>query len=147
MYWLPYLILVINLLIIWLMPKHLTKQEIYISWFVIALINLSTDVVFSFYFEFYELAGPGVQLSVHIIELTLGASFGIIFLNFMPGKIRPFLLYVTAWIAISMMFELMFVKVHFLNYFTWQPWYSVLFYFGALLYMRWHLWFLRKPNN
>lgn len=147
MYWLPYLILVINLVIIWLMPKNLTKQEIYISWCVIALINLSTDVVFSFYFKLYELAGPGVQLAVHMIELTLGASFGIIFLNFMPEKIRSFLLYAAAWIVISMIFELAFVKVHFLNYFTWKPWYSPPYYFAALLYMRWHLWFLRKPDN
>ncbi|MGY6211660.1 hypothetical protein LIS77_15515 [Cytobacillus firmus] len=61
------------------MPKRLTNKEIYFSWAVIALINLSTDVTLSLYFRLYELNGGGVQLGVHIIELTLGASFGIIF--------------------------------------------------------------------
>lgn len=50
MFWVPYLALVINLLIIWFMPKRLTNREIYASWAVIALINLSTDVTLDLYF-------------------------------------------------------------------------------------------------
>lgn len=103
MYWFPYLSLAINLIIIWFMPKRLTNKEIYVSWAVIALINLSTDVMLSLYFRLYELNGGGVQLWVHIIELTLGASFGIIFLNFMPESRRSFFFYTAAWVIFSVL--------------------------------------------
>jgi hypothetical protein len=65
MYWFTYLSLAINLIVIWFMPKHLTNKEIYVSWAVIALINLSTDVTLSLHFRLYELDGGGVQLGVH----------------------------------------------------------------------------------
>lgn len=143
MYWAPYLALAVNLLIIWFMPKRLTNKEIYITWSVIALVNLSTDVTLSLYFKLYELAGPGVQLGVHFIEITLGASFGIIFLNFMPKQPRPFMLYLAAWVVLTMLFELLMVKVKFLNYILWEPWYSVPYYIAALFFMRWHLKFIR----
>ncbi len=62
MWWLlPNLSLFINLVIIRFMPKYLTKKEIYISWFVVALFNLSSDIVLSLYFRLYELNGDGVQ--------------------------------------------------------------------------------------
>lgn len=144
MYWLPYTILVINLLIIWFMPKRLTIKEIYATWFVIALINLSTDVLLSLYFNLYELNGPGVQLAVHFIELTLGASFGIIYLNFMPFNWRSFTIYTAIWTVFSIIFELVMVKCQFINYMEWKIWYSIPYYIVAFLFMRWHLVFLRK---
>lgn len=144
MYWLPYTILVINLLIIWFMPKRLTIKEIYATWFVIALINLSTDVLLSLYFKLYELNGPGVQLAVHFIELTLGASFGIIYLNFMPFNWRSFTIYTAIWAVFSIIFELVMVKCQFINYMEWKIWYSIPYYIVAFLFMRWHLVFLRK---
>lgn len=144
MYLLPYSILVINLLIIWFMPKRLTIKEIYATWFVIALINLSTDVLLSLYFKLYELNGPGVQLAVHFIELTLGASFGIIYLNFMPFNWRSFTIYTAIWTVFSIIFELVMVKCQFINYMEWKIWYSIPYYIVAFLFMRWHLVFLRK---
>jgi hypothetical protein len=138
MYWLPYLVLMVNVVIIWLMPKNLTKLEIYINWVVIALINLSTDIIFSFYFKFYELADPGLQLGVHIIELTLAASFGILYLNFIPKNRKFFWLYLAGWLVLSILFEFALVKVNFINYFTWKLWYSVPYYLTALLFTRWH---------
>lgn len=147
MYWLPYVVLMVNIVIIWLMPKNLTKLEIYINWIVIALINLSTDILLSFYFELYELAGPGVQLSVHIIELTLAASFGIIYLNFMPKGLKAFVLYLAGWLLFSLILEFALVKLDFLRYFTWKLSYSVPYYIAALLFTRWHLHFIRKNNH
>lgn len=142
----PYLALVINLLIIWFMPKRITGREIYATWAVIALINLSTDVTLDLYFRLYELGGPGVQIGVHFIELTLGASFGIIFLNFMPRKNSAFVLYILAWLVITILFELLMVKVGFIRYTGWEWWYSVPYYIAAFFFVRWHLAFIRKEN-
>jgi hypothetical protein len=146
MYWAPYLALVINLLIIWFMPMRLTAKEIYSSWAVIALINLSTDVALDLYFHLYELGGPGVQLRVHFIEVTLGASFGIIFLNLMPRKIHTFAFYMIGWLVITILFELLMVKVGFIRYTGWEWWYSVPYYIAAFFFVRWHLFFLRKGS-
>lgn len=144
MYWFPYLSLAINLLVIRYMPRRLTRKEIYVSWVVIALINLSTDVILSLYFRLYELNGGGVQLGVHIIELTLGASFGIIFLNFMPESKRSFFFYTAVWVIFSLLFEMVTVKLNFLNYFSWKWCYSAPYYFAAFLFVRWHLHFIRS---
>ncbi|MCC3647068.1 hypothetical protein NVV31_14480 [Cytobacillus firmus] len=144
MYWFPYLSLAINLLVIRYMPRRLTRKEIYVSWVVIALINLSTDVILSLYFRLYELNGGGVQLGVHIIELTLGASFGIIFLNFMPESKRSFFFYTAVWVIFSLLFEMVTVKLNFLNYFSWKWFYSAPYYFAAFLFVRWHLHFIRS---
>lgn len=144
-WWLiPYTSLVINLLVIYFMPKHISKKEIYISWSVIALINLSSDVVFSLYFKFYELNGGGIQLSVHFLELTLAASYGIIFLNFMPKDRTKFIVYTIVWILYSLLFELLMVKVNFINAYIWNIWYSALYYLACFWYLRWHLHFIRS---
>jgi hypothetical protein len=146
MFWAPYLALVINLLIIWFMPKRLSGREIYVTWPIIALINLSSDIILDLYLNLYELAGPGVQILVHIIEVTLGASFGIIFLNFMPIKLRAFTSYMGVWLVISLLFELLMVKVGFITYSGWVWWYSIPYYIAALYFVRWHLFFIRKNN-
>ncbi|WP_216772736.1 hypothetical protein [Metabacillus halosaccharovorans] len=147
MWWLlPYLSLFINLVIIRFMPKHLTNKEIYISWFVVALINLSSDIVLSLYFRLYELNGDGVQLSVHIIELTLGASYGIIFLNFMPKAMKRFIVYCVYWLIFSLIFESLLVYTDFIHYFEWNIWYSALYYLAAFFFIRWHLYFIRSGN-
>src|SRR4051812_47291250 len=119
MWWFPYTALGINLIIIRFMPKRLTIKEIYVTWFVIAMINLSSDIILSKYFKLYEINGGGFQLRVHLLEWTLAASFGIIFLNFMPQKLNKFILYLIAWLVFSMIFEALLVILKFINYMGW----------------------------
>jgi len=148
MWWLlPYIALIINIFIIWFMPKRLTNQEIYVTWFIIALINLSSDVVLSLYYKLYELAKPGIQLRVHIIELTLAASYGIIYLNFMPQKLLKFVLYTVIWVAFSLFFESVLVHFKFINYTGWKLLYSVPYYIFAFLFLRWHIHYIRIANK
>lgn len=144
MWWFTYTALAINFIIIWFMPKHLTMKEIYVTWFIVALINLSTDVVFDLYLHLYHLSSGGVQIRVHILELTLGASYGIIYLNFMPKRWSKFILYMAAWLAISLIFEVALVHIKFVNYSGWRLLYSVPYYTFFLLFLRWHIHFIRK---
>ena len=139
----PYTSLALNLLIIFFMKKRLTYREIYISWFVIALINLSSDVVLSLYFKLYELGESGIQLSVHLLELTLGASYGIIFLNFMPQHPFHFILYSAVWLVYSLLFEILMIRVNFINEYDWSLWLSGLYYILCFWFLRWHLRFIR----
>ena len=144
MIWFPYVVLCITLLIIWLMPKHLSKVEVYATWSVVALINLSIDVVLSFVFHLYELGEEGVQLSVHLIEITLGSANGIIFLNFMPHDRNKFLLYSIFWLGYSVLLEFSLVYFGFIHYYGWKLWHSAIFYCFSFLFIRWHLFFIRS---
>lgn len=146
MIWLPYLVLFVALIIICFMPKRLSKVEIYVTWFVVALINSSVDIVLSFCFHLYSLAGEGIQFSVHIIEITLGSAHAILYLNFMPVKKRAFLWYLSGWLVYSVALEAIFVHFDFIHYSGWKLWYSAIFYIVALLYTRWHLFFIRSKK-
>lgn len=144
MTWFPYICFLVTLIIIWFMPKHLTKVEIYVTWFVVGLINLSSDIILSFVFHLYELGPKGVQLSVHFIELTLGSTHGIIYLNFMPHDVKRFIPYFFAWIAYSILLESALLYFGFITYSGWSLWYSGIYYAVALVYTRWHLNFIRS---
>ncbi|MFP5111945.1 hypothetical protein ACSU64_06140 [Bacillaceae bacterium C204] len=143
MWWFTYTALSINLLVIWFMPKRLTLKEIYVTWFIIAMINLSSDFVLCLYFKLYELDGSGIQLRVHLLEWTLGASYGIIFLNFMPKKVHKFILYLTVWVAYSLFFEAVLVHLKYVNFTGWKLLYSAPYYICAFLFLRWHIHFIR----
>lgn len=147
MMWFPYLYLLLTLIIILFMPKRLTKVEIYVTWFVVALINLSSDLILSFVFHMYELGPKGVQLSVHFIELTLGATHGIIYLNFMPQHFKNYIPYFCAWLFYSVLLEFLLLSFEFLTYSGWHLWYSRIYYAFALLYTRWHLTFIRSEKQ
>src|SRR5690606_16547985 len=71
-------------------------------------------------------------------------SFGIIFLNFMPETMRSFFFYTAAWVLFSVLFEIVTVKVDFINYISWKWWYSIFYYFAAFFFLRWHLHFIRS---
>ena len=146
MIWFPYSYLAVTLIIIWFMPKHLTKKEIYVTWFVVALINLSSDVILSLVFHLYELGPNGVQLYVHIIELTLGSTHGIIYLNFMPHGLRKFIPYFFGWLVYSILLESILIYFGFVTYSEWKLWYSGIYYAVALGYARWHLAFIRSEK-
>jgi hypothetical protein len=145
--WFPYTVIIINLIIIWFMPKRLTQKEIYITWMTITAINLSTDIIFDLYFNLYHFVGGGkVHLSVHIVEWTLGPSNAIIFLNFMPPIWRVFMFYLITWIAYSLLFEAFSLHFHFLSYTGWKLWYSAPVYLLVFLFLRWHLRFVRAKK-
>ncbi|WP_400243912.1 hypothetical protein AB3U99_22240 [Niallia sp. JL1B1071] len=144
MMWFPYIYLIFTLIIIWFMPKRLTKVEIYVTWFVVALINLSSDIILSFVFHMYELGPKGVQLSVHLIELTLGSIHGILYLNFMPHDVKKFIPYFFAWFVYSILLESILIYFGFITYSGWSLWYSGIYYVIALIYTRWHLNFIRS---
>lgn len=145
--WFVYASFLVNVLIIWFMPKRLTRQEIYVSWGIAALLNLSTDVIFDLYLRMYDLGPPGIQMSVHLMELTLGASYGVMFLNYMPEPIGRYLWYLVGWVAYSLLFEIVTIKIHFITYHGWKLWYSACVYIVVFLFLRWHLHFLRNESR
>jgi hypothetical protein len=144
MWWFTYIALAINLIIIWFMPKRLTHKEIYVTWFVIAIINLSSDIVLDLYLHLYHISSGGVQLRVHLLEWTLGASYGIIYLNFLPKTLKKFIPYLIVWTIYSFTLEAVLVHINYINYTGWRIWYSLPIYILYLIFLRWHIHYIRK---
>ena len=126
-------------------PKRLTKQEIYMAWIIISFITLLSDTIFGLLLDQYDLLdGQGPQPLDLFVELTLPALFGILYMNFMPGETRKFILYMVFWIVFSVLYEQFSRYTGYVNYKGWNGWYSALFYLFACLFMRWHFRFIRK---
>lgn len=140
MYLFSAVVLILNLLIIGLMPKHVTRKEIYITWGILSAIAIYTDLIFGHTLsDLFDFGPPGVQFWDLIFEATLDPSFGIIFINFMPVHRKKFIPYLLFWVAFSLCFEWLSVKVHYLNYKGWSLLYSAPIYLMVFLYLRWHL--------
>jgi hypothetical protein len=66
------LVAIINVLIIWFMPKHMTKREFYINWFVLAYLVLFLDLLIGIVWDMFDY-GPqaSIELSTLILEAVL----------------------------------------------------------------------------
>jgi hypothetical protein len=136
---------VINLIIIYFMPKKITHKEIYITWFLITAITLFVDLIIGASLDLFDYGmDKKPRVPETIIEATLTPSAGIIFINFMPKKMGMFCIYVLAWTIFSVTFEWLSVKVGFLTYKGWDLKYSIPFYPVMSFFLRWHLYYLRK---
>lgn len=139
-----YISLAITATIVWFMPKHLTKQEIYITWLILSGLTVNTDLVFGFVFDLYDFVDEGIPLKDLFLQWFLPPSFGIIFLNFMPLKRSSFMWYLAVVVLISVFFEALSLQFHYLVYKGWSLWYSAIIYFLGMIYLRWHLFFIRS---
>lgn len=138
--------LIINLIIICFMPKRLSKKEIYLSWLIIAFIAFYSDVFFGVVIDLYDFGKPNVQFSDMLVDALLPASYGIIFLNFLPSDRKKSLKYIIYWTIFSVVFEIGSVLFGFEDISKgWKPWfYSPPIYFLVFVFLRWNLHYIRK---
>lgn len=133
----------LSVLFVWFMPKRLTRQEIYTTFFVMAALTRTTDQVLDLVLKLYDQLEPGVQWQVIIIQSIFPAAIGIIILNFMPKHKLPFVCYAVAWVALSVGLEWISIQAGYLTYHHWSLWYSAGVYLIGIIYLRLHLSFLR----
>ncbi|MBP1935073.1 hypothetical protein [Ammoniphilus resinae] len=143
-YWFPYLTIVITLCIVAFMPKHLTKREIYHTWWVLASITVYTDLLFGDVLDLYDLGADGLQLLDLPVEALLPPSIGIIYLNFLPKNKRRHVVYIMGWTVFSVVYEWLAILCGFEKLKEWSLWYSALVYLLVFLFLRWHLYFIRS---
>jgi hypothetical protein len=136
---------IINGIIIIFMPKHMTKKEIYINWFILAYLALFLDILIGVVWDMFDY-GPAasVELGTLIIEAVLPVSFGIIYMNFIPKDKKKYILYLIFWVLFSCFFEWLSVILGFMKYKTWTLFYSFLCYTGLYPFLYWNLNFIRK---
>lgn len=144
MWLLTYGTVIILGLIVYFMPKKITRKEMYITWFVISAITLFTDIIVGASFDLFNFGvDKKPRVPETILEVTLSPLASIIFLNFMPKKLLKFYLYVIAWTIASILFEYACLKVGYLSYKGWKLIYSAPFYIFTSLFLRWHYKYIR----
>jgi hypothetical protein len=132
----------INVLLIWLMPKRLTRQEIYCTWGILAAVAINTDIFLGHIIDLYDFEQPGVQWYDLLVNAIMPPSFGVIFLNFLPPIKRAF--YIIVWVCLSVLVEWGAVLSGFERLKEWNLAYSAVVYLGIFLFLCWHLRFLRS---
>jgi hypothetical protein len=135
-----------TILIIFLMKKRITKQEIISTACFVSLVTIVSDLYFGEILDLYDLMKPGPQVSDMIFELTLPATFGIIYANFMPKKIGDYIWYLIFWVFFSVLYEQLSRYFGYVIYKGWKVHYSFVFYIFACLFTRWYF-FLIMNNN
>ena len=143
-YWFPFATIVVNLIMIWFMPKRITKREVYHAWWMLSALTIYTDLLVGDIIDWYDFGPKGIQLTELPIEALLPPSFGIIFLNFMPENQTRFFFYLIGWTSFSVFYEWMSVWFGFEVLKGWTPWASTPIYFMVFIFLRWHLHYSRK---
>ncbi|MFC3886018.1 hypothetical protein ACFOU2_22075 [Bacillus songklensis] len=144
MYVFAYISLAITVFVIWFMPKRLSRQEIYVTWGIMATLALSVDLIFGMVYDLYDFVTKDIPVKDIFLQDALPPSFGVIFLNFMPKRRLHFIIYLFFVTVCSILYELLSIKFGYLIYKGWSIWYSVPFYFIGMLFLRWHLFFIRN---
>jgi len=139
--------LVFFVLLLVFVPKHLTKQEFYSTFFVMIALTLISDLTFGHLFDMYDFFKDEITFTDLFLQLTLPPTIGVLILNFMPLQTARFIYYWIAITILSLLYEWLSVITGYLVYKGWIILYSVPFYSLGLLYLRWHLFFLRGQTS
>jgi hypothetical protein len=137
---------IVSILIVLFMPKRLNHQEIYCTWIVMAFLTRTFDQLFALVFKLYDQLGPGVTWQLLAIQILISGAMGVICLNIMPKNRLAFYAFIIGWTLFATFFEWIELQVGYLVYKNWSLWYSAGIYFLGVIYLRWHLSFLRKAS-
>ncbi len=112
-----------------------------------AALTIYTDLSFGFILDLYNFVEPTLNFADLPLQALLPPSIGLIFLNFMPKKkCSTSFFYLIGVVLISIPFEYLSILTGYLIYKGWKLWYSVPFYLFGMIYLRWHLFYLRKRH-
>lgn len=139
---------IVLIFIIIKMPKRLSLQEGYTVFLAVSFHTLFADLLFADIMDLYDLMNhDGPQFTDLLIQISLPALFGILYINFMPVEKEKFIIYFLFWVTFSTIYEQVSRYFGYVEYKGWKFWYSILFYIYACAYMRWHYRFIRKMIN
>jgi len=144
LYWFPLIGTILALVTVWRMPKHITHKEIYLTWFIMSALTLYIDLFFGEILDLFDFVSPKITLVDLIFEALLAPAYGVIILNFLPQERWPFIGYLLGVVLFSVFFEWMAVIFDYLVYKGWKLWYSGIVYLCGVIYLRWHLQYLRS---
>lgn len=139
-------VVIINL-ISFLIPKQMTKMEMYATSFFALCFVLIVDIFLDLKLDWYGYFQKGVQAQSLIAIFGLYPSVNIIFLNYFPFKkgLGPKSYYILLWSALIVLFEWASVKSGYFYHNEWKYWYSaIVAYPIILIILSWNLSLIRK---
>ena len=138
-------VLIFNV-IAYLIPKNLSKDEIYSTSLFVLLFDLLVDVPLYLKYNLYGYFSPGVNWLALIPILGIYPAWNTIFLNYYPfssSTIRK-LLYFSKWSLFILAYEWSSTQAGWFYYTEWKLWYSAICYPLILFILAKNLELLRK---
>lgn len=113
-----------------LMPKRLTKIEIYATSFFALSFGRTVDTFLDIKYNMYGFITEGVNYLGVLGQFLIYPSINTLFLNYFPfsKNIRSKTLYIFVWSLFSVTFEWISLQTSFFYYTTWKLSYSALLY-------------------
>ena len=130
MWKLVYLAFGIFNLVAFLVPKRLSKIEIYATSFFAFTYGITVDMILDIHYDLYGYFEKGFQWLGLLAIYLYFPSISVLFLNLYPIK-RKMLVkisYILGWTLFSILFEWFCLHTKFYYYNGWKMWYSALVY-------------------
>jgi len=133
-------------IIIYLIPKNLKKHEIYTMSVLAILLGTTADLIFAVKYNLYILVTEDIDYSPIFVGFFIYPAFNLIILNYFPYKksLWQKIIYIFIWTIISLLYEVISVKVDFLHYRTWTLLYSAIVYPIVIIFFSYNLYLYRK---
>jgi hypothetical protein len=146
MWKLVFIFFFILVIIAYLVPKRLSKIELYTTSLFALVFGINVDMILNFKYHLYGYFGKGFQWHGFIGEFLYFIPVSILFLNYYPFKEtnQMKLFYILAWTAGSTIIEFIVERTHFFNYTGWKLWYSICLYPFVFLILVAHLRMVRR---
>ncbi|RIX50024.1 hypothetical protein D3P08_22415 [Paenibacillus nanensis] len=140
----------IFLIITLAMKKKIPLSSIYAAALFAIVFATLTDFIFNLQLGLYGYFNKGIDIPGYFIIYVLFPLVNIVFLNFYPflGGLPKKGIYIAAWSAFALGYELLSVRVGMFYYSGWEWWYSALLYpFCLLINLAAHKLFLYIENK
>ncbi|KKI93283.1 hypothetical protein WQ54_05500 [Bacillus sp. SA1-12] len=144
--WYPITLSLILFVIILVMPKRLSKQEIYTTFGIIGYIVWTVDMTLGDPLDFFNV-GSGKVTAVPELFLygIIPGLIAIIFINYYNEDKKW--TYIIAFTLISYLLNWLAVKVGIMKLNNWQTWYAIPIFFVVYAFvLPWHLKFIKKKT-
>jgi hypothetical protein len=141
----PIILGVIMLMVTTLMPKKLTKSEMYITFGVVGYVVLMLDIfIMATMFDVFDLGSPDVVGLGDIISYGIIAPcLSIIFLNFYKQEKKW--IYVSVFSLVSFLYEIGLVYVGYMDLKGWNSLFSIPVHIISYgFWFPWHLRLMRR---
>ena len=137
---------IVSNLVAFLIPKNLSKKEMYATSMFAVYFATVTDIYLNLRHDLYGYFSIGANYISLLAVWGLYPSANIIILNYFPfGKgIKPKIIYILAWSAFLVVFEWASVKSGYFYHSGWKYWYSALVYPIILVILVWNLILFRR---
>jgi hypothetical protein len=121
-----------------LIPKKLSKIEIYATSFFAFTYGVTVDMILDLHYNLYGYFKEGFQWLGLLGIFLYFPSISVLFLNLYPleSNKRKKILYILGWTVFSIAFEWFCLNTKFYYYNGWELWYSAIAYpliFATLL--------------